>query len=395
MIGRVLAGARALRAHLSLPPAARAERRLDRRAGPGPDPGRDAVAAAAIGWLVRAQDQSATHDGGVARHFSLVSGWGPSYPETTGYIIPTMLEAADRSGDAALRERARRMLDWLVSIQLEGGAFQAGTVDATPRVPEVFNTGQILLGLTAGVRAFGDAYLPAMRAAADWLVAAQDPDGAWRRHLTPFAAPGEKTYHTHVGWSLVQAARLEPHRQYAEAALQNARWALTQQTANGWFPRCHLGDADHPLTHTVGYALRGIIEVYRFAAERELLAAARRTADGLLTALRPSGFLAGSLDRDWHSTDRWACLTGSAQIAHCWLQLFQDTGDSRYRDAALLASRWVRSTVRVDGPDDTRGGVKGSFPVSGAYEPYEYLNWAAKFVIDQSWLEQEVCPTAR
>ena len=41
----------------------------------------------AISWICRAQDKSISQDGGVARHFSVLDGWGPSYPETTGYII--------------------------------------------------------------------------------------------------------------------------------------------------------------------------------------------------------------------------------------------------------------------------------------------------------------------
>ena len=52
---------------------------------------------AAVQWLCRAQDVSG--DGGVARSYSLVynpffkrRGWTPSYPETTGYIIPTFFE---------------------------------------------------------------------------------------------------------------------------------------------------------------------------------------------------------------------------------------------------------------------------------------------------------------
>ena len=50
-----------------------------------------------------------------ARHYCLVTGWGTSYPETTGYIIPTLIREARLSGDHSLLERARRMLDWLVS----------------------------------------------------------------------------------------------------------------------------------------------------------------------------------------------------------------------------------------------------------------------------------------
>ena len=49
-----------------------------------------------IDWLCRAQDHSASADGGVARDYSLIHGWATSYPETTGYIIPTFLAYSDR-----------------------------------------------------------------------------------------------------------------------------------------------------------------------------------------------------------------------------------------------------------------------------------------------------------
>ena len=65
-----------------------------------------------------------------------------------------------------------------------------------------FNTGQILLGLAAGVAEFGDQYRESMEQAAQWLVDTQDPDGCWRKHSTPFAKAGEKAYETHVSWGL-------------------------------------------------------------------------------------------------------------------------------------------------------------------------------------------------
>ena len=51
----------------------------------------------------------------------------------------------------------------------------------------------------------------------------------------------------------------------------------------------------------------------------------------------------------------------------------------------------VRSTVNFDGPPETRGAVKGSFPVSGAYSPFQYPNWACKFFIDAHSLERTIC----
>jgi hypothetical protein len=251
-----------------------------------------------------------------------------------------------------------------------------------------FNTGQILLGLAAGAHEWSDLYRPAMVRAADWLVATQDPDGCWRRYATPFAAAGEKTYETHVAWGLLEAARLEPDKPYGERALANVRWALGFQRPNGWLERCCLTDPVQPLTHTLGYALRGILEAYRFSHETSLLEAACRTADGLLTALKADGSLPGRLRADWSGSVPWVCLTGCAQIAACWLMLYQETGDPRYFRAGSGVNRYLRRIVRVDGPEDTRGAVKGSFPVDGDYGTYQYLNWAAKFFIDTNVLER-------
>jgi hypothetical protein len=371
----------------SLPDSLQEQIDLDRRGLHAVDPGSAPVIAAALDWLCRAQDMSASADGGIARDFSLRDGWATSYPETTGYIVPTFLEQAQSTGSSDLRSRAGRMLEWLMSIQLPSGAIQGGKIASLPVAPVVFNTGQVLLGLAAGERAFGTCRASLQRAA-DWLVEVQDPDGCWRKHASPFAMHGDKTYDTHVAWGLLEAERLEPGRGYAEAAMANVRWALTHQKGNGWIDRCCLSDFARPLTHTLGYALRGMVEAYRFCRDPSLLAAARRTADGLLLALRNDGFLPGQLAADWSAAADWACLTGTVQVAHCWLMLFEDTGDARYRDGGFLANAYVRRTVVVDGPDNVRGAVRGSFPIDGAYCRYAYPNWAAKFMVDSLALER-------
>jgi hypothetical protein len=340
-------------------------------------------------WLCRAQDCSASADGGVARDFSWRTGWASSYPETTGYIVPTFLARAEATGDQQLRERARRMLDWLSEIQLPSGAIQGGKVDSEPVVPVPFNTGQVLLGFVAGEQTFGG-YRDPMRRAADWLVEVQDADGSWRAFQSPFAIAGVKAFDTHIAWGLFEAARVEPDRGYADAALANVRCALTFQLENGWFDQCCLSDFSQPLTHTLGYALRGVLEAHRYSRDPQFLEAARRTADGLITALRSDGHLPGQLAADWSARSSWACLTGTAQVAYCWLALYQETGDDRYRDAGFVANAFVRRTVALDGPPDTLGAVRGSFPIDGAYCRHAYPTWAAKFLVDALVLEQAV-----
>jgi hypothetical protein len=378
--------ARAWLDELQLPALARTVRRVDRLGLPARDPGAERAIAEGLAWLCYAQDRSASRDGGVARHFSLTEGWASSYPETTGYIAETFISHGQESGDHRLIARARRMLDWLVSIQFPNGAFQGGMIHQRSRLPATFDTGQILIGLVAGT-GIETRYREAMVRAADWLVATQEQDGCWRGHETPFAASGEKVYETHVSIGLFRAAVLERDRGYLAAACKQVDWALGQQRPNGWLANCCLTDQHNPLTHTIGYALRGIVEAYLATQQAKYLQAACRTADGLIHAMAADGRLPGRLDERWEASVDWVCLTGTAQIAESLFLLAGPARRDDYRHAAARANSYVRRTIVTEGPNELRGAVKGSFPVDGWYGRWQYLNWACKFMTDANRAE--------
>jgi hypothetical protein len=70
-------------------------------------------AAAAVRWLIAAQD--ATPDKGVSYGYFPVSpakGWDISYPETTGYIMTSLIDFARLTGQAELVDRAYHMAQW-------------------------------------------------------------------------------------------------------------------------------------------------------------------------------------------------------------------------------------------------------------------------------------------
>ena len=106
-----------LRLRYGISLSARAELRREKQPEATRDIPLDCAIAEGLAWLGRAQDCSKSADGGAARHYCLVTGWGESYPETTGYIIPTLIREAHLTGDTKLLDRARRMLDWLTGIQ--------------------------------------------------------------------------------------------------------------------------------------------------------------------------------------------------------------------------------------------------------------------------------------
>ena len=75
-----------------------------------------------MAWLCVAQDRDA--DAGVAGSYTLLKGWTKSYPETTGYIIPTFLAYARYSEREEFVERGIRMADWLLSVQSPDGSLR-------------------------------------------------------------------------------------------------------------------------------------------------------------------------------------------------------------------------------------------------------------------------------
>src|SRR5438094_415286 len=165
-----------VRAHPLLNPVA-FEELWRERAGHAVDAVHRPHLLAALEWLERAQD--ATGAGGFARGYSLAwspyfksRGWQPAYPETTGYIIPTLYEAARRLNRPDLASRAERAARWEVEIQLPSGAVRGGVMGERTS-PAVFNTGQVLFGWLAAFAHSGSGVF----AAAERIAAAVGPDG--------------------------------------------------------------------------------------------------------------------------------------------------------------------------------------------------------------------------
>lgn len=354
-----------------------------------PDPSRGLHAAAE--WLARAQDASGC-DGVSAYYDAAKSQWAGAYPETTGYIIPTFFRYADFSGNDEYRERAVRMAAWESDIQLADGGVRAGTMDAAQIVPTIFNTGQVLFGWLAAWQQTRDTrFRDSAVRAADWLVAAQDPDGAWRRFASPFAAHALNTYNTRVAFALAKAGQLLDEPRYMESAASNVRWALTQMQANGWLQNNDLEDNDRPLTHTIAYAVRGILEVGLLACQDQFVDAAIRIARAVAEVQRADGALPGRLDSRWRSASRWTCVTGNAQMAIIWLRLATETCDSGWIPMAEKAIRFNLSIQDLAASESgIRGGMPGSNPRSGGYMKHRYPNWAAKFFMDALMLRRGV-----
>ena len=341
----------------------------------------------ALGWIARAQD--AGQDRGVSHSYELGRGWLPSYPETTGYIVPTLLNCARVSESTETRSRALEMADWEMEIQFPEGGIRGSVTNRPSLGPVVFNTGQVVFGLVAAYReTHHDAYRASAERAVRWMIEQLGDAATWNTHGN-MGRPLSHTYNVRVTWAILEYLNVCPDARVRELMQRNIAWVLEQEKAPGWFGRNCLNDEEHPLLHTIAYTAQGLLESGVRLDDAQAIVAARRTAESLLPCLRKNGSLAGRFDMRWQEAADWVCLTGVAQMSIVWSRFADLTGETRFAEARALANSYLRSVQNVSTRHPGwRGGLAGSEPIWGDYCRNRFPNWATKFFIDALLLEQ-------
>jgi folate-dependent phosphoribosylglycinamide formyltransferase PurN len=339
---------------------------------------------AAAEWLKRAQD--ATSDGGIVGRYQLRTGWSSSYPETTGYLVPTLLKLTDELGDEDFFHRAQRAIDFLLAVQLPSGAFPGAEIAQNKTKPSPFNTAQIMHGLQAWLERTNDERCRvSLQRAGQWLCEVQDPSGSWHKYFYKDLAT---TYSAHLTCWLAEAGDFLGDSSMLEASRRHLAWVMQHYDAeHAWFDLCGFSAEDHAqrraVTHTIAYTLWGVLRTAEVVGSAEGKAAAEKAAYAVLRRLELSRRLPGVLDFRWRPQATFTCLTGNVQMALIWLHMYREHGDPRLLNAALKAIDIVKAGQVMDGgPPGVLGGVAGSQPVWGAYIPHAFPNWAVKYFID-------------
>jgi hypothetical protein len=340
---------------------------------------------AAIAWLVRTHEQ--TGHRGSSKGVNLIRGWLPAFPETTGYVIGTLLTYANRYGKPDLVEHAIAMGDWEIEVQCPDGGVMQGLITETPK-SIAFNTGMVLHGWLDLHEQLGEQrHLEAAQRAGESLTSTLDADGAWRGDAAYLGIA--TTYHSRVAWALLRLGIQLDDESIREHAISNLEWTLRQQQTNGWFANCAFKTGATPNTHSIAYTLRGLLEAGILLGDDRYIDAVSRTSAQLVEQLEEIGTLPARFDSDWRPRAWFLCLTGLVQLGDVLLKLATVTGDDRTRAAgARLVRQGAARQERAPGP--VTGALPGSFPIFGLYAPMQYLNWATKFLADALMtLEQE------
>ncbi len=265
-----------------------------------------------------------------------------SYPEVTGYFIPTLLSIGER-------ELAYQYARWLLSVQRQDGSYGLNGHSY------VFDTGQVVRGWAALLEQMPELEQP-LRRACDWLL--ETADARTGRLMVPL--PG-------TDWSLGRRGEvseathlyvLPPLRRAAELLNELRYGKFVDKSLDYYLKNVNLTEFSQPnaLTHFYAYTQEALLEL---GCEDE----ARRGMASVAGFQQPTGAVPG------YSDVNWVCSAGLAQLAQVWYRL----GETERSDAALKFLEMLQNPS---------GGFFGSYGVGADYFPAEEISWTCKYAIE-------------
>lgn len=334
-----------------------------------------------------------TGDGGSSAYYRLADGWKGSYPETTGYLVPTLYEYGKYSGQSKYNVLAKNAADWLISIQAEEGGWQGLQVDETCDL-RIFNSGMILDGLISAYIYEGDKkYLESAKKGMHWILGKTDSDNLFSENNVV----GGGTFDTLVCACLLMVIQFldEPERIDLEAKMKEILNShLEMQTDTDWFNNCNFVKDGSALLHHLGYTIDGLLISAEILEDDFLYQKAKKAARRLLSTFEVNNALPAYLFEDWSFKNDLGkgytiCLTGLSQIAIVFQKIGKKENDKRFTSAALKINDLICSISNFE--SNNKGlsfGVPGSYPINGNYQKFQMVNWAAKYHAESLLLSQ-------
>jgi len=326
----------------------------------------------------------ATNDGGSSAYYIFGGGWKASYPETTGYLIPTLYDYAAYSGNKEWAVLAKKAADWLLKIQAPEGGWQGLQMDEKCDL-RVFNSGMILDGLIAAYSVEKDTkYLESAVRGMKWIVSKIEPDGFFKKNNVV----GGGAFDTLVCACMLMVAQYLPQNEQDiyVPKIRNALDAHMQlQTENGWFKKCNFTENNLALLHHLGYTIDGFLISAEILNDQKYYDVAKKSLNKLLSKFEVGLELPAFTASDWSTYNDLGnkaslCLTGYSQISIAFQKVANIENDQRFLNAALKINDLTASIGNYKSLNNGISyGLPGSYPINGSYQPFQLVNWAAKY----------------
>lgn len=336
----------------------------------------------------------ATKDGGSSAYYKLGSGWAASYPETTGYLIPTLLDYFKFSSDKECETLGLNATNWLLTIQSKEGGWQGLQIDKKAPL-RVFNSGMIIDGLANSYLFKKDEKVKnSIDHGIKWIIDQADENGLFTESNLDSGGAYDILV---IGCCLYGNQILNyPHYKIELINILDAhldRFCSNEDFISG----CNFSNSypNTMLLHHIGYTLDGLLISYEILKDEKYLNTVKKYSKKLLSLFEVNKGLSAYIKRDWKkfndlSNSYSHCLTGYAQMAIVFQKLALFINDRRYENAAFkIMDILTAISNRKFGNKGLDFGLAGSFPVNGNYQKFQIVNWANKYFLDALLLAEK------
>ena len=299
--------------------------------------------------------------------------WGHSYPETTGYLIPTLLRLHKFFPNQNFETQAEAQTAFLISIQNEDGSFP---VKLGSSEVNVFDTSQILLGLSVCYSHTNNQKIAAsITSAYTWLINQIDSNGTIpRNNLYDKYNPA---YYLRVIWPILFAGQIieeqVPDKVYKLYRIL-AEFVHDDRILNASFKK-----DDTSFSHTIMYSMRGLLECEKFI-KRDASEKVVTFLDNCVREINKKKSYPGSFGLQGDPDYSFICSTGHLQLILCLLKSYEDIKTNDIDAAVNFLFSPIFRSQRTWGIN--KGAVPSSIPIYGKYQKYKYTNWTQKFYCD-------------
>lgn len=268
-----------------------------------------------------------------------------SYPEVTGYYIPTLL----RWG---YKELAVSYAKWLCSIQHENGAW----FDTEDKEPYIFDSAQILKGLIAVRKLYPEVDSRIIKGC-DWILSNMSSEGRLMSSDEEIWGDG-KTFseliYTYCISPISEAGQILKRNDYVEKAALIAEY---------YTARCKDQILNFGLlSHFYAYVMEAMLDIGRKDLAEEAM-------EKIALIQKESGAVPAYQNVDW------VCSTGLFQLAAVWFRLGDlEHGNKAFAYACKLQNEsggWFGSYLSEENSNE-----------KNTYFPNEEISWAVKYFLD-------------
>lgn len=268
-----------------------------------------------------------------------------SYPEVTGYYIPTLL-------NWGYRDLAIQYAKWLCSIQKEDGSW----FDTEDKWPYIFDSGQILKGLLA-IRHILPSVDDSIIRGVDWILSNMEENGRLPSPRENDFGDG-KTFHEVIHLyclsPIIEAGEVFGIHEYKEKSNTIIRFYLNKCTEKI--------ESFDLLSHFYAYVMEALLDL----GETDIV---KKAMDNIAGFQLEDGCVPG------YKNVSWACAPGLFQLALVWFRLGElKKGNKVFSYACKLQNEsggWYGSYLNENHPEENND-----------YFPDSEISWANKYFLD-------------